>query len=282
MATFDQLKENAFGRIRVEELSQQLIEDVKVATGEEIASETCYTNSTPTINGLGGVEAGETFDNVPLKDMITKILYPYVKPGLSVSTTPNNGGVFEKGSVKSGQQIKAVVTKKSQSITEVKFLEGQKVLKTLSGSEVANGGTFYSDTLEDISVNKLFRVEIKDGKNTVGANTPQYTFVHPIYYGVLSADTSQPTQEQIKGLTKKVVNVSAQTIGFTAANQRMVIAVPSNWTLKTAIDPNKFDMTASFGLVRTNVQCLDGSQESYKVYMSAPTSQTNFNVTFNF
>lgn len=282
MSTFDQLKENAFGRIRVEELTPQLLEDVKVATSEEISNETSYTNSTPTINGIGGVEAGETFDNVPLKDMITKILYPYVKPGLSVSTTPNNGGVFEKGSVKSGQKIQANVSKKSQSITEVKFLEGSAVLKTLSGSEVANGGTFYSDVLDDISTNKLFRVEIKDGKSTVGANTGQFTFVHPIYYGVLSAETSDPTQEQIKGLTKKVVNVSSQTIGFTASNERMVIAVPSNWTLKTAFDPNKFDMTSSFGLVRTNVECLDGSQESYKVYMSSPTTQTGFNVTFNF
>lgn len=282
MATFEELKDQAYGKITVAELAPQFLEDVKVAAAEEVLTETSYTNLTPTINGLGGVEAGETFDNVPLKDMLTKILYPYVKPTLSVSTTPNNGGTFEKGSVKSGQQIKAVVGKKSQSITEVKFLDGSVVLKTLSGAEVANGGTFYSDTLSDISTNKNFRVEIKDGKNTVGANTATYTFVHPIYYGVLPAETTEPTQEQIKGLTKKVVGVSAQTIGYTAANQRMVIAVPSNWTLKSAIDPNKFDMTGSFGLVRANVQCLDGSTESYKVYMSAPTNQSGFNITFNF
>lgn len=283
MARFEELKTQAFGRITTEELSPELLEDVKLAAEQEVLDETLYSNEMATINGLGGIAAGETFANVPVKDMLTKLLYPYVKPALSAVTENVNGGTFEKGTVHSNQKIKAVVTKKSEQISEVVFLDGSVELKKLTGAEVQNGGTFYSEALADIKTNKNFKVKIKDTKNSVvEATTGTYNYVHPIYTGKLAADVTAPTAEQIKGLTKKVTGVSSQTVGYTVANERMVIAVPSNWTLKSAIDPNKFDMTGAFGLVLVDVVCLDESTEKYKVYMSAPTNQTAFNVTFNF
>jgi len=42
-----------------------------------------YTNTQPVPEKIGGIEVGETFDEVPLTEMWDKLLYPYMNPALS-------------------------------------------------------------------------------------------------------------------------------------------------------------------------------------------------------
>ena len=42
-----------------------------------------YTNETPVPQTLGGIQAGSTFDNVPLTTMFDLLLYPYQTPSFS-------------------------------------------------------------------------------------------------------------------------------------------------------------------------------------------------------
>ena len=48
---------------------------------------TKYTNATPIVVPNGQIEVGDTFTNEPVKDVLTKILYPYVKPEISGSAS---------------------------------------------------------------------------------------------------------------------------------------------------------------------------------------------------
>ena len=84
-----------------------------------------YNNTTPTVQAHGGIAAGETFSNVPITEMLTKILYPWVAPVVSASiTAPSNGGVKEKGDTQNVTNIRVNVTKKSSNITKVEVFDG--------------------------------------------------------------------------------------------------------------------------------------------------------------
>ena len=71
---------------------------------------TVYSNDMATVNALGGIAAGTTFDNMPVSEVLTKLLYPYVAPTVSASSSPN-GGTFEKGNNQKVTKITANVTK---------------------------------------------------------------------------------------------------------------------------------------------------------------------------
>ena len=50
-----------------------------------------YTNDMPMLTSLGGYPAGTTFDNVSIANFLTGLLYPYVAPKISLSSTPGSG-----------------------------------------------------------------------------------------------------------------------------------------------------------------------------------------------
>ena len=61
----------------------------------------------------------------------------------------------------------------------------------------------------------------------------------------------------------------------------MVVATPPNWEIRKILDPNSFDVTSSFKKHIVSVTGLDGTAQNYNVYVSEPTTQTNFAMKFN-
>ena len=57
-----------------------------------------YTNFTPVPEDIGGIEAGETFDDVPLQTMWDKLLYPYQYPTFTNFYMGGQSTVIEVGS----------------------------------------------------------------------------------------------------------------------------------------------------------------------------------------
>ena len=249
----------------------------------EIESKLVYTNSTPTISTHGGIAAGTTFDNVPIADMFTKILYPYVAPTISVSVTaPSNGGVFEKGSTKTVTNIRASVGKKSASITKVEIFDGSTSLGSKTEG-VTNGGNFDFTVNVDVTTNKNFKAIVKDSENkSYSANTGTFTFVHPFYTGVCAGDATI-TADMITGFTKKIETKGNKTISYNCNNQSMVFAYDASYgSLKSRIDPKKFNVTDTFTRTTVNVTTLDGTTTQYYVYKNPASTVTGFAMKFNF
>lgn len=63
----------------------------------ELSSTMTYTNSSPTLVDVGGVEAGSTFNTVPLQDMWTDLLYPQLTPKFTTFDLSGYGTVVEVG-----------------------------------------------------------------------------------------------------------------------------------------------------------------------------------------
>ena len=262
---------------------QEIVDEVLASM--PAAEQLVYTNTTPTVNAHGGIAAGTTFDNVPITDMLTKILYPWVAPSVSASSTPN-GGTYEKGNKQTVTSIKATVTKKSARIVKVEAYDGSTLLGTKEGTDldtINNGSGSVTFTVSvTIASNKNLQVKVTDSDNKVtSANTGSFTFVYPYYYGVVGADVT-PDAATVAGLSKLIQSKGTKSVPFTADNQKMVFATPAgNGVIKTITDPNGFNVTDTFTQSTLSITGLDGTTQSYYVYTSNGASTvSNFTMKF--
>ena len=249
----------------------------------EVESKLVYTNNTPTISAHGGIAAGSTFNKVPIADMFTKILYPYVAPTISTTVvTPVNGGTFEKGSTQTVTKIRASVTKKSASITKVEIFDGTTSLGSKTDG-VASGGNFDFTVNVAVTTNKSFKATVTDSEGkSYNANTGTFTFVHPFYWGSCAGD-AVVNAALVTGFAKQTVTKSAKTVAYTCNNQSMVFAYDASYgALKSIIDPNNFNVTDTFTRSEVTITTLDGASTKYYVYKNPASTVTNFNMKFNF
>lgn len=241
-----------------------------------------YTNTTPTISALGGVASGTTFENVPITEMLTKILYPYTKPTVSVSVTPN-GGTYEKGTSVSVTALKATVTKKSSPIASVTMKQNSTAITTLT--DVANGGTLNMLPSGGVSLtaDTTFTATATDTDGgSTSANSTKFTFVDPYYTGVV-ADGTTINGDVVKSLTKKVEAKGTKSYSYTTSGECMVIAYPkAHGVLKSALDPNGFENIASYTKHEVNVTTASGASVAYYVYVKTASTVTDFVIKYSY
>lgn len=245
------------------------------------ADDLLYTNSTPTVQAHGGIAAGETFNEVPITEMLTRILYPWVAPVVSASiTNPSNGGVKEKGDTQNVTKIRVNVTKKSSNITKVEIFDGSSSLGSKTDG-VANGGTFDFDVNVSVDTNKGFQAKVTDAAGkTTSANTGSFNFVYPYYYGTV-ANAAAANESTIKGLTKQVVTKGNKTYTFNLNNNCACFAYPASYgNLKSIKDPNNFEVLDTFTKSVVQITGLDGTPQNYNVYVNAAATASGFAFTF--
>lgn len=238
-----------------------------------------YESDVPSTVAVGGIEKGFVSEGMSLEELVFKMLHQYVAPGASISGTPN-GGTYEVGAVIPTVKITGTGRREADKIQRVRIFKNNAVVHTLDNTDVTgNVTTIYTE--ENLNANATYKVDVYDGTNTVNSGSIGFTFVRPMYIGSVPADAAVPTEDQIKEMTKKVVSKSNQSQSYTVDNRRFCIACPPGWEIKTILDPNSFDITGSFAKQTLAVTCLDGTLQNYNVYVSAPTSQTNFTVKYN-
>ena len=238
-----------------------------------------------TINAVGGIKTNTDLNGKSWQEIIDAMFYPYTKPLLIVTGTPN-GGLFEKGNNQTITNVRAVVTKKSKKITSVEVFDESTSLGSKTGTEVQNGGTFdFAVNVAVNSINKQLTVKVTDetgSDNIVSALTGAFTFVYPYYVGVCG-EGATIDETLVKGLTKKIENKANKSISYTTNNQCMVFAYPKSYgAIKSIIDPNNFDVTATFTSTTVSVTGLDGTAQDYYVYVNGASTQSNFTMKFNY
>lgn len=249
------------------------IKDNSTGGGNFDISLITYKSTRPSTIDFGGIKTGylPPEDGINVLELLDKAMHPYIytAPRISFSISPSTT-LYELGFVISTLTLNANVTKGIEEITEVGILQSGTVLET--------SNTSFSKTLTNIRSNTSFSAYVTDGVQRVNSNTIGINFINPIYVG----NVVNVTEEEIKNMTKKIVNVSSQSFTYNIDTKRMCIAVPSGWNLKSVIDPNNFNITSSFVKTTVNITCLDGIAKPYSVYYSDYTSQSNFTVKFNF
>ena len=245
------------------------------------------TNTGATMSAIGGIPANTTLTDKTCIEVLEMMLFPYTKPVISSVTlnrTPS-GTVYEKGTTVSINSISTAIQKKSEAITKVQFYVNNTMENEIT-TGVANGGTFtYTPTtaisITDTITNTYVQVKVEDGKSLVTANSLALTFVYPYYHGSI-ADGTVVNDAVIQGLTKDVSIKGNKTYNYNTSNSCMVIAYPASYgNIRTIIDPNGFDITGSFTKSQVAVTANDSTSQTYNVYVSSASTNSNFAVKFN-
>lgn len=247
--------------------------------------EPAYTNSEPLLSDVGGIKAAEHangFNNVPITDLITELLYPYTKPVISAFSLNPGAGVKEKGVSFTVTSASATVSKKSKPISVVDLYRGSTKIASSTAVIATNtvvNFTGLNETL-DGSSDETFYVKVSEENGTadVTSKDAKYTFVNPYYVGVVEASAvGSLTASAITDLTKKVEAKGTKTYTYTTtASQCAVIAYPASYgNISKIADANNFTQTwDKYTLSINNV--------NYNVYVSGAAAATNFKYTFSY
>ena len=99
-------------------------------------NDTLYKSSVASTVTVGGIAKGYTppESGVEVKDMIDKLLHPYVAPsGITAQMLPTNGGVVEKGTTQTITGVKVSWTAGSASVMQIDVKNGSTTLKSING-----------------------------------------------------------------------------------------------------------------------------------------------------
>ena len=238
--------------------------------GSEVFDRTDLTAVT-----VGGLNSGSSVKNKTTKEVLESILFPYQKPTVSFSISPNKT-VYESGTTVSSIKFTISATKKSDIIQSIKVYDGSTLLTTIT-SGVASGGTFTYTYSCNITSNTTLKVEVSDGTSTVSA-TKNITFANKSYYGFV-ADGTTVNETVIKALQNNVLKTSKglNYTGINCTDSKIVYAYPQNQGLLSSIlDGSGFDYIDSYDCTNITV---DGV--NYNVYiMIDPTTLDGFTQKF--
>ena len=224
---------------------------------------------------VGGLNSGSSVKNKTTKEVLESILFPYQKPIISFSISPNTT-VYESGTTVSSIKFTISATKKSDIIQSIKVYDGSTLLTTIT-SGVASGGTFTYTYSCNITSNTTLKVEVSDDTSTVSA-TKNITFANKSYYGFV-ADGTTVNETVIKALQNNILKTS-KALNYTGINctdSKIVYAYPQNQGLLSSIlDGNGFDYIDSYDCTNITVNGVN-----YNVYvMIDPTTLNGFTQKF--
>jgi hypothetical protein len=261
-----------------------------VATAKSyVDEEDIFVTDMNTINALGGIGANVNLNGLTTHEVLKKLLYPYVAPTIGGATASPNGGTYEKGVTKTITQVSIAITKKSEPITSVALYNGSTLIEEKTGDAVKNGGTI---TFAGLSVvvptdgNQLtVKVTYPDANGvakTESKSTTAMTFVYPYYMGTCAAGTAID-ETLVESLTKKVESKGNKSCTYTVEQGYMVFAYPkAHGVLKSILDPNNFETLGNYTRHEVSVTGLDGTAQTYYVYVSGSCSVSGFTVNFKY
>lgn len=235
-----------------------------VADGK--GDELTYTNAEKTIETIGGVKAGTSFDKATVEEVFNMLFYPERAPLVSLAAS-DNAYNREVGDVIETLTLTATVTRKSYDIKHVELSDGSQI------AAPAKDGGIETFTLTGIGKNVSFSATVTDVKGLTGvSNVIKYAFRRPVFYGL--ATEAEADSALVNSLTRVIPQADSGTL--TAAfgrfdSKRMVVAVPG--TVSDILNPSGYKILPSFDTRRVNVLCLDGQNIPYNVYISNPSKQ---------
>ena len=263
----------------------QALTDAKAYVDEE----DIFVTDMKTINALGGIAAGSDLNNLTTHEVLKKLLYPYVDATVGNATATPNGGTYEKGATKTITQVSISVTKKSEPITSVALYNGSTLIEEKTGDAVKNGGTItFSGLSVEVPTNgnqltvKVTYPDANGSAKTVEKKTTALTFVYPYYMGTCAAGTAVD-EALVESLTKKIEGKGNKSNSFTVSDGHMVFAYPkAHGVLKSILDPNNFETIGNYTRSEVSVTGLDGTAQTYYVYVSGATTVSGFTVNFKY
>lgn len=258
-----------------------VIDDAGNVYWNDVAGGGTYTNEEPVPVTIGGILAGSTFNNVPMQDMWTALLYPYQVPEfltftvsgsstnevgqalpltLSFTWNSSNDDNVQPNSIRIYDVTGNLLTGQLSDGVNVSYTYATAVVRTSTGS--------YTWTIE--------------GQTTKGSNyikTASKNWYWRIYWGT-SSSTLMPSESFIESLLNKpLLGSRAGTYQF-LGNDYKYLAIPNQYGVPNSImynglpfalaDSTDGYLYGSGNITYTQVTITNsfGQSETYNVFRS--------------
>ena len=193
-----------------------------------------------------------------IDDLLYPILNPYEAPIVNLSASDT---LFKVGTTNL-VTFTADITKGRDDITSIKFVnETDTVLKEITDkTELAKTTQTYTLSMTTTGTVKVI---VSDGISAVEKSVT-VTYTYDSYYGIISADKTSLTSNEIKSLNKKLTtDKSFKYDKINLDNQKIAYAyLKSKGALTKILDANNFDYLNSYTRSEVNI---DGQE--YYLYM---------------
>lgn len=217
--------------VTVEKAPENVEEAIKILKdkiGE--AGNINYDNDSPMPEKVGGYEAGTTFNNVTLVDLITGLLYPYQYPQFTAfTTTLKKQFKLGEGSGTSMEVTWATSNEGNIKPNSIKIeVDGSGKLNT----DTNNSGTETLTITEmklDSPGTKQATAKLVNTKETETTANITFSWVNTFYYGNSTKETLNA--DEIKALTAVDANSISKEITIDGSGYKF-IAIPKAWGLK--------------------------------------------------
>lgn len=160
---------------------------VEIIASQSASASSIYTNLTPTVVSIGGIQTGSTFSNSTMKQMWDLLLYPYVAPLITLSAS-NLIGEFG-----GGQQITLnySVYKKSDTITSIKLYRNASLLSTFTGAPFTSNQIGSTVSTAVALTNTTFTLTADDGTST-SSTSVIFNWYSAVYIGTYFTFSAPP------------------------------------------------------------------------------------------
>lgn len=187
-----------------------------------------YSNSTPVPEDVGGVEVGDTFNDVSLTEMFNKILYPYQYPAFtSFYLNSFQAARYEIGTSISGSQVFNWTTSNSSNINSSSIEILGANITTLSGqiNDGTQSITFNTPLTRTTAGSETWTIRGTNSKSQVFNTTTTVRWDFKLYFG--SSSNTSLTEAQIKALQNNQLtagnNGTKGTFTFDASNYKYFV-----------------------------------------------------------
>ena len=252
--------------VTVEKAPENVEEAIKILKdkiGE--ASNINYDNDSPMPEKIGGYEAGTTFDNVTLVDLITGLLYPYQYPQFTTFTTT----LKKQFKLGEGSGTSMEVTWATSNESNIKpdsieiKVDGSAKLNTTTTNSGTETLTITEMLLTDPGT-KQATAKLVNTKGTEATANITFSWVNTFYYGNSTKETL--TAEEIKALTSVDANNISKEITIDGSGYKF-IAIPKAWGLKEFNDKDSgLGISLQNPVTETNIENDFAVAQDYYVF----------------
>jgi hypothetical protein len=260
----------------------KFIEFKKNSRVEEIT----FTDDNPTQVDIGGVEAGSTFKDVPISELIRQILYPYLTPKIviefigigsnnSVERDHTNDSIIEMkiSLMRRSKDLESSLMKLSN--TKTTFSTKECEVFSSSGPSKFEYYDFINISPDRISIDKTngelsVSMDVKDIDGKIGSTSEKLNFVYPYFYGFNDKIKLDPdTSSGIFGSINKKIDIKFNQSIPVIGSGYFYFAYPKMYGKLLSFNGDDIDKSFELSQIK-NIYSIDGKWGSveYNIYVS--------------
>lgn len=238
-----------------------------------------YSNNKPLFKKIGNFEQGYVFNNTPIKDIITAILFDWQDPEFTL--TFDRQGVYEVGTIIPSLMISVLVNPKASDYIASYLqyngisLQDPQIGATSYNYQVAPAQGIIEDTV--VVLQTLFKNQ--DGENIQGSvQQIPIEFVRRTYYGSLTQVSSESDIKLLDSRLSAFVRTNKNSLSeaqFVFENKKFCVAVPSEQELVSFKDENGIELIDQFTKSQINITNSLGDTHLYNVYLFSWITSAN-------